>query len=65
VLTGRDLCRLVRRSEQWLYQRRWTAKRRGLAPDLPAEVPGDKNRYRKVDVAEWLATGRSSIRRFV
>jgi len=63
TLTVADLCRLLQRSKAWIYRERWAAKRRGIAPDLPAALPADPNRYRKVDVAEWMATGRSSARR--
>lgn len=64
LLTDRDLERLIGASEHYARNARHYAKRRGVAPALPATVPGLRFvRYRKVDVAEWLATGRGSARR--
>lgn len=64
VLTDRDLARLMKRAERWPMNERCTAKRRGVAPDLPAEIPGVRSyRYRKQDVAYWLQTGRRSRQR--
>jgi H2-forming N5,N10-methylenetetrahydromethanopterin dehydrogenase-like enzyme len=61
VLTDRDLVALM----QWLPSRprslRDKAKALGIAPNLPAVIPGTERRprYRRVDVERWLATGSS------
>lgn len=64
VLTDRDLARLMRRSDAWPRQERWQAKRRGLAPNLPAAIPdnGWCVRYRKDAVIYWMQTGRRTTR---
>ena len=59
VLTDLDLARLMQRPLRWPSNTRHAARRRGVAPDLPLEVPGMRPvRYRKQDVAYWLQTGR-------
>ena len=60
VLTDHDLARLVQRHARWPLDERYRSRRRGVAPNLPQEVPGlgPPYRYRKQDVAYWLQTGR-------
>ena len=60
VMTDQDLARLMQRTARWPEMERYRARRRGVAPDLPMEVPGlrTRYRYRKQDVAYWLQTGR-------
>jgi len=59
VLTDRELAQLVQRSAFWPRDERMRARRIGVSPDLPREIPGlAQKRYRKADVAHWLATGR-------
>ena len=60
VLTDDELAALVRRSPQWPKKERWRARRLGCAPNLPRElsdVSERVHRYRKQDVAQWLANG--------
>jgi hypothetical protein len=63
VLTDADLCALLQFSPRWAETERSRAKSLGVAPELPAEVFSQRNRhrYRKTDVASWLA-GRGSRR---
>jgi hypothetical protein len=61
VLTDRDLCALLQVSPRWAEVQRRDAKKAGVAPNLPATIPGITHpRYRREDVAYWLRTGRSS-----
>lgn len=60
VLTDRDLCALLQVGPRWCEVQRREAKRAGVAPNLPATLPGMKlPRYRKADVEFWMRTGRS------
>ena len=69
VLTDADVSALLQHGPQWVRKERNAAKALGVAPDLPAEIPvfernrsRYQHRYRKQDVASWLA-GRGSRRR--
>jgi len=58
VLTDRDLARLMQRAESWPGSERKRARRLGVAPDLPAPIPGQKRpRYTRESVRRWLDTG--------
>jgi hypothetical protein len=67
VLTDADLSLLLGFSPQWVTKERCRAKQARGIPDLPAEIPAFprqriRHRFRKQDVASWLA-GRGSRRR--
>jgi hypothetical protein len=62
VMTDRDLAALLQMSPSFARKRRELAARTGLAPNLPAAIPGmgKMHRYLKQDVERWLLTGSSS-----
>jgi hypothetical protein len=61
VLDDRDLALLMKQAPSWARRQRDKAHALGVAPNLPAVIPGfeKRPRYRRCDVERWLATGSS------
>lgn len=62
VMTDADLAALMQMAPSFARDRRRLAARTGLAPNLPAQIPGcgKKVRYLRSDVERWLLTGSSA-----